>query len=266
MKKILCLTLAALVAFASCRAPEDKLVILHVNDTHSHFDPLRDGRCGIIERAVLVDSVRAARGGSNVLLLHAGDFSQGSSYFTILHGDLEIDAINAMRYDCVTLGNHEFDNGIEDLGRRLSSLQCPVVCANYDFSPFEAGKYITPFAIVKKAGMKIGIIGLLCELGSMVNKETADRLPRLGSDAEVADKWISYLKEVAGCDKVILLTHIGYEEDMQLAAQTHGADLVVGGHSHTLLDSLTVVKDASGRDVPVVTAECWGKYVGEFSF
>lgn len=268
MKKIklyLALALAA-VALAACSAPGSKLVILHANDTHSHFDPLRDGTGGIIERAAFVDSVRARRGVNNVLLLHAGDFSQGTSYFTVLNGDLEIKALNAMGYDCVTLGNHEFDNGLEDLGRRLASVQCPVVCANYDFTPFEAGKYITPYAIVEKAGLKIGIIGLLCDVSTCVSRETADRMPNLGDNAEIANKWAKYLKEEALCDKVILLTHIGYEVDVPLAAQLHNVDLIVGGHSHTFLEDLTPCRDADGKPLPVVTDGCWGLEMGEFSF
>jgi len=259
------LTLVAL-ALCACRTPESRLVILHVNDTHSHFDPLRDGTGGVIERAAYVDSVRARRGARNVLLLHAGDFSQGTSYFTILNGDLEISVINAMGYDCVTLGNHEFDNGLEELARRLQSLQCPVVCANYDFTPFEAGKYITPYTIVRKAGLNIGIVGLLCDVSSVVSRETADRMPRLGTDAEVANKWAKYLKEEALCDKVILLTHIGHEEDKALAAEVRNVDLIVGGHSHTFLEEPAICTDADGNPLPVITDGCWGLEMGEFSF
>ena len=266
MRKHLLALAAAALCLAACSAPGSRLVILHANDTHRHLDPLRDGTGGVIERAAYVDSVRAKRGAGNVLLLHAGDFSQGTSYFTILNGDLEIDVINAMGYDCVCLGNHEFDNGLEELGRRLSALQCPVVCANYDFTPFEAGKYIAPYTIVRKAGISIGIIGLLCDVSSVVSRETADRMPYLGPDEEVANKWAKYLKEEALCDKVILLTHIGYEEDVALAPKLHGVDLIVGGHSHTFLDAPTVCKDADGKPLPVITDGCWGLEMGEFSF
>ena len=266
MRKHLLALAAAALCLAACSGPGSRLVILHANDTHSHLDPLRDGTGGVIERAAYVDSVRAKRGAGNVLLLHAGDFSQGTSYFTILNGDLEIDVLNAMGYDCVCLGNHEFDNGLEELGRRLSALQCPVVCANYDFTPFEAGKYIAPYTIVRKAGISIGIIGLLCDVSSVVSRETADRMPYLGPDEEVANKWAKYLKEEALCDKVILLTHIGYEEDVALAPKLHGVDLIVGGHSHTFLDAPTVCKDADGKPLPVITDGCWGLEMGEFSF
>ena len=107
MRKLIVLA-TLMLATVACM-PKHQLVIVHFNDTHSHFDPQRDGTGGVIERAAFVDSVRAAEGPGNVLLLHAGDFGQGSSYFTELHGDLEIDMINAMGYDCITLGNHEFD-------------------------------------------------------------------------------------------------------------------------------------------------------------
>lgn len=114
-------------------AAQKRLTILHVNDTHSHLEPERsgehEGMGGVIERAAYRDSVVKADGKRNVLLLHAGDFDQGTSYFSVLGGDIEIDLINAMKYDCVTLGNHEFDNGVDELARRLAKIKCPVVCA-----------------------------------------------------------------------------------------------------------------------------------------
>lgn len=134
-----------------------ELTILHLNDTHSHIDPERSGKHagkgGVVEQALYIDEVRAEEGKKNVLLLHAGDFSQGSSYFTELNGDLEIDILNAFKYDAVCLGNHEFDNGIDELARRLGNLKVPVVCANYDFSASPLAKYVKPYVIVKKAGL-----------------------------------------------------------------------------------------------------------------
>lgn len=257
---------AAVLCTLLCSCSHD-LVIVHMNDTHSHFDPLRDGRTGIVERTVIVDSIRRANGVKNTLLLHAGDFSQGSSYFTMLHGDLEIDAINAMGYDCVTLGNHEFDNGIEDLGRRLSGLECPVVCANYDFSTFEAGKYITPYTILQKAGRKIGIIGVLCDISTVVSREIADRIPALET-VETVNKWAAYLKNEEKCDLVIALTHIGLGiegtlDDLALVPQTRDVDLVVGGHSHTFIDDIVWVKNLDGKEIPIVQDGCWGYEVAE---
>ncbi len=247
------------------------LVILHVNDTHSHEEPLRDGGTqggmgGVIERAAYVDSVRTAVGKKNVLLLHAGDYSQGTSYFTELGGDIEIDLINAMKYDVVTLGNHEFDNGIDELARRLDNLRCPVVCANYDFSELVLGKYVKPYAIVRKGGLKIGVIGLLTDVTRVVQKSIADKMKRY-DDIEVANKWADYLKNEEHCDMVIALTHIGFDSvgmnDPALVAGTRNIDLVVGGHSHTFLTDAEYRDNLDGSPVPIVQDGCWGLFVGQ---
>ena len=149
MKKIIILIA---VISASVVADAQNLTILHLNDTHSHVDPQRSGdykgRGGFIEQAAYIDSVRTADGKRNVLLLHAGDFSQGTSYFTELGGDIEIDLLNAAGYDVVTLGNHEFDNGPVELARRLKNLDAEVVCANYDFAGSALDGLVKPWTIV----------------------------------------------------------------------------------------------------------------------
>lgn len=269
MKHII--TVLVSILAASALGFSQDLVILHVNDTHSHEEPLRDGgeqggMGGVIERAAYVDSVRAAVGKKNVLLLHAGDYSQGTSYFTELGGDIEIDLINAMKYDVVTLGNHEFDNGIEELARRLGNLKCPVVCANYDFSELVLGKYVKPYAIVRKGGMKIGVIGLLTDVTRVVQRSIADKMKRF-DDIEVANKWADYLKNEEHCDMVIALTHIGFDSvgmnDPALVAGTRNIDLVVGGHSHTFLTDAEYRDNLDGRPVPIVQDGCWGLFVGQ---
>lgn len=269
MKHIISVLVSILAACALGFSQD--LVILHVNDTHSHEEPLRDGGTqggmgGVIERAAYVDSVRTAVGKKNVLLLHAGDFSQGTSYFTELGGDIEIDLINAMKYDVVTLGNHEFDNGIDELARRLGNLRCPVVCANYDFSELVLGKYVKPYAIVRKGGMKIGVIGLLTDVTRVVQKSIADKMKRF-DDIEVANKWADYLKNEEHCDMVIALTHIGFDSvgmnDPALVAGTRNIDLVVGGHSHTFLTDAEYRNNLDGRPVPIVQDGCWGLFVGQ---
>lgn len=269
MKHIISVLVSILAATALGFSQD--LVILHVNDTHSHEEPLRDGGVqggmgGVIERAAYVDSVRAAVGKKNVLLLHAGDYSQGTSYFTELGGDIEIDLINAMKYDVVTLGNHEFDNGIEELARRLGNLKCPVVCANYDFSELVLGKYVKPYAIVRKGGMKIGVIGLLTDVTRVVQRSIADKMKRF-DDIEVANKWADYLKNEEHCDMVIALTHIGFDSvgmnDPALVAGTTNIDLVVGGHSHTFLTDAEYRNNLDGRPVPIVQDGCWGLFVGQ---
>lgn len=262
--------IAALLT-VSLLAGAQELTILHLNDTHSHIEPERSGSSkglgGVIEQAAYIDSVRCADGKRNVLLLHAGDFSQGTSYFTELNGDLEIDVINAMGFDAVCLGNHEFDNGLDELARRLNDLKVPVLCANYDFSTTPLESLVRPYTIVRKSGKKIGIIGLLTDLSSVVDKDIAAKL-KYEHPAETADRYASELK-AKGCDLVVCLTHLGYEgefyTDRQLAESTRFVDVIVGGHSHTFLTDLVKVRNLDDKDVIIVTDGKWGMNIGKLS-
>ena len=248
---------------------QKRLTILHFNDTHSHLEPERTGDetglGGAIERAACRDSIVKADGKRNVLFLHAGDFSQGTSYFSVLGGDIEVDLINALKYDCITLGNHEFDNGVDELARRMSKVKCPVVCANYDFSQLPLGAYVRPYAIVRKAGMRIGIIGLMPDITTLVSHEVSSKIPAF-DNSEVVNKWASYLREEKKCDLVIALTHIGYDDgpynDFSLVRGSRGIDIVVGGHSHTFIDRPGYERDLDGKLVPIVQAGCWGLEMG----
>ena len=272
---IVCILAGAALSIFVVRVIADRkasITILHVNDTHSQLEPVRSGEYaglgGELERAAYIDSVRRADGPDNVLVLHAGDYFQGSSYFSEFGGTVEIQTLNAIHYDAVTLGNHEFDNGLEALGERLSSLECPVVVCNYDFSPFEAGKYIKPYVIVEKAGKKIGIVGVLCKLKDMVAGNIADRVPEYDMIPTV-QKYVDMLREE--CDLIVALTHIGYVEhnpgditDPQLVAATRGIDIVIGGHSHTFLEEPDWVENLDGKKVPIVQTGYMGCYMGEF--
>lgn len=266
MKRFLLILVCLLSVAAGASA--QRLVIIHVNDTHSHLDPERngdeEGRGGIIERAAYIDSVRAAVGKNNVLLLHGGDWNQGSPYYTIYNGDLEVDLINALKYDCLTLGNHEFDNGIDDLARRVRKIKSPVVCANYDFTPFDMGrKGVPPYTIVRKGGMKIGIIGMLTDITKVVAYETASRVPKADlSDAEVITKWASFLRNDKKCDMVIVLSHMGLDEDLDVIPGIRGVDIIVGGHSHTFMNGMEYRTDLDGKEIPVIQDGCWGLSFG----
>ena len=254
--------------FAAAAIYAQNLTILHFNDTHSHIDPQRSGDYkgmgGVIEQGAFIDSVRLADGRRNVLLLHAGDFGQGTSYFTELGGNIEIDVMNSLGFDVVCLGNHEFDNGKEELARRLGNLKADVVCANYDFSGTVLSSHVRPYAIVRKAGLKIGIIGLLTDIRRVVDKGIADDLV-YNDPAEVTLRWAEYLKNVKGCDMVICLSHLGYEEDRELAAAVRNVDVIVGGHTHTLLNKLQKVKDLDGKEVVIVQNWKWGLNVGKLT-
>ncbi len=265
MKKTI-FALCAFVAALSLDAQE--LTILHVNDTHSHIDPQRSGdekgRGGVVEQAAYIDEVRSEEGRRNVLLLHAGDYGQGTSYFTELGGDIEIDVMNAMKFDVSCLGNHEFDNGIEELARRLRNLKNPVVCANYDFTGTAVEGLVKPYVIVRKAGLKIGVIGLLTDVKKVVDKDIARQLA-YQEPAPVVNRLAACLKNEKGCDFVICLSHLGFHEDKELASRISNVDVIVGGHSHTLLDDEVYVRDLDGDDVVVVQNWKWGLNVGHLT-
>ena len=267
--KRLFLILTVLVCSVSLSA--QNLTILHLNDTHSHIEPERAGTLaghgGVIEQAAYVDSVRTAEGAANVMLLHAGDFSQGSSYFTELGGDLEIDIINAMAYDAVCLGNHEFDNGINELARRLTNIKVPVVCANYNFKGSPLENLIKPYTIMEKAGRKIGVIGLLTDLSDVVSADVSVVI-KYQDPKDALNLYAAELKS-KGCDLVIALTHLGYEgeayTDFELASVTRNVDIIVGGHSHTDLKDYGQTVNLDGKKVIIVTDGKWGLNIGKLT-
>ena len=265
--KRLVMIIAALSVFVAAHAQD--LVIVHMNDTHSHIDPERSGKHagkgGVIEQAAYIDEVRSEVGKKNLLLVHAGDFSQGTSYFTELGGNIEIDVLNAMGFDVVCLGNHEFDNGMDELARRLRMLKADVVCANYDFTGTPLEALVKPYVIIRKAGRKIGIIGLLPDLMDVVDAKIASQIVFL-SPAETVQKYAEYLKDEKNCDLVVLLSHLGYEGEpytaRELAGVTGNVDVIVGGHSHTKLKDKKVFKNMDGEDVIIVTDWKWGLQIG----
>lgn len=262
MKKTIFIVLAVLAAIS---LDAQNLTILHLNDTHSHVDPERSGEYkglgGAVEQAAYIDSVRTADGRKNVLLLHGGDFSQGTSYFTELGGNIEIDLLNAAGYDVVTLGNHEFDNGSVELARRLRNIDAEVVCANYDFAGTPLEGLVKPYTVVKRAGLKIGIIGLLTDISRVVDKKLVGELV-YQEPASVVNRYAELLRKEEGCDLVLCLSHLGFSLDTEVAAQIRNVDVIVGGHSHTELDEMEKVKDLDGKEVVIVQDWCWGMSVG----
>ena len=269
MKRIFTLLFVSMIAFA---VSAQDLTILHLNDTHSHIDPQRGGKNpgqgGVIEQAAVVDSVRMAVGKKNVLLVHAGDFSQGTSYFSELNGDIEVNVLNAMQFDAVTLGNHEFDNGVAEIARRIRNLDAPVVCANYDFAGTQLEGLVQPYVVVKKSGKKIGIIGLLTDVSTVVDKSVADLLTYM-DPIEATNRYADFLKNQKKCDFIVCLSHLGYDHgehtDCEIAPKLRNVNVIISGHSHTKLDDLTRVKDLDGKDVIIVSDWRWGLEVGQLS-
>lgn len=262
--------LSALVIFScSLDAHARKLVILHTNDTHSQIEVVRSGKGigkgGVHQRAEFFAKIKAEN--ENVLILDAGDYNQGTPYFTVFKGDLEVQVMNELGYEVVTLGNHEFDNGLDELARRLRNAKYTTVCANYDFTDTPLKDIIKPYVVIERGGLKIGIFGITTDLKTLVAKQNIKGM--VYEDAyEVTDAMALKLRKELGCDLVIALTHIGYSgypnqlSDINLAQKTENVDIIIGGHSHTFLKSEKIYKNRAGKDVVIVQTGAQGEYVG----
>lgn len=246
------------------------LVILHTNDVHSNIEPLASGRNagkgGFQRRANYIKSIRETH--ANVLLLDAGDYNQGTPYYTLFKGEAEIMLYNAMGYDAVCLGNHEFDDGQELLAKRLERAEFQTLCANYDFSRSPLKKVVKPYTIIEKGGKKIGIIGVLLDLKGYV-PESARAGIKYKNPIGVVNKLAKKLKTKDKCHIVIVLSHLGYDggtkerpSDTELAKYTKNVDLIIGGHSHTFLEEPTIVKNSAGKDVVINQTGAHGVFVG----
>lgn len=266
--------LIALLVITAPAVDAQRLIILHTNDTHSQIEPIRVGRDkgfgGVERRMEYIRQVREQYGKKRVLLLDAGDYNQGTPYFTVAKGDLEMELVNAMKYDVVTLGNHEFDNGQQELARRLKKARFTTLTCNYDFSNTCLRKLVKPYTIVRRGGMKIGIVGATSYLEGNVMHSHLDGMKRLNTIAEV-NRWADFLKNRKKCDLVIFLSHLGYRGGTQdrpsdeiLVAASRNIDLVIGGHSHTFIKAPLIIKDLDGKEVPIVQAGCQGVQVGKF--
>lgn len=254
-----------------------KITILHTNDVHSHIDPFgpNDGRNankgGVARRAVLIDSIRKEN--PSTLLFDAGDIFQGTPYFNFYGGELEFKLMSMLNYDLATIGNHDFDNGIDGLYAQLPHANFEFVSANYDFTNTVMDTHVKPYKIFVRDGIKIGVFGLGIELQRLVlkdhYKETVYNNP-----IEIAQDMSRILKEDEQCDLVICLSHLGYNyrnepetaSDLVVARSTKNIDLIIGGHTHTFLPKPTVEKNTVGKNVLVNQVGAYGIYLGRIDF
>ncbi|HEX8270868.1 MAG TPA: metallophosphatase [Flavobacterium sp.] len=257
-------------------APKQKhLTILHTNDVHSYIDPFpadhpkNANMGGIARRSAIIESVRKEN--SNVLLLDAGDIFQGTPYFNYYGGELEMKLMSMMGYDLGTMGNHDFDNGIDGFYAQLPHAKFDFVSANYDFRNTVLDGIVKTYKIFNKNGIKVGVFGLGIELAGLVDKKLYKETKHIDA-LETAREMTRILKKERKCDLVICLSHLGYEysndriSDMKIAAQTSDIDLIIGGHTHTFLTKPTVTKNAAGKDVLVNQAGCYGINLGRIDF
>ncbi|WP_346882102.1 metallophosphatase [uncultured Algibacter sp.] len=254
-----------------------KITILHTNDVHSHIDPFgsQDGRNankgGVARRASLIESIRKEN--PNTLLLDAGDIFQGTPYFNYYGGELEFKLMSKLKYDAATIGNHDFDNGIDGLYAQLPHAEFQFITANYDFSNTIMDTHTKPYKIFKKGDIKIGVFGLGIELTGLVDplmfKETKYLDP-----IEITQDMTRILKTEKHCDLIICLSHLGYHyknnpnkiDDLKLAKATKDIDLIIGGHTHTFLTKPTIIKNSEDKNVLVNQVGCYGINLGKIDF
>lgn len=264
--------IALLTAMAAGAKKHRQLVILHTNDVHSCVLPLNPnladtmlaGRGGFLRRVAMIKEQRQQH--PDLLLFDSGDFSQGSAFYTMFKGEVEVGLMNEMGYDAATLGNHEFDFGLDNLASRIRQANFPIVCSNFDCTGTQLEGLLKPYIVIKRNGVKIGVFALSPNLKGLVFDAYHEGITFL-DPAETAQKYIDKLRKEEKCDLVICISHLGWEEadytDGQMLSLTEGCDLVLGGHSHTYMQALEYAPDKNGKPVPVDQNGRHGAFVGK---
>jgi 5'-nucleotidase len=267
--------LAAFKAFPaelSARKKVIKLTILHTNDVHSHIepfpanDPKHPNIGGAARRAALIKKIRQEE--QNVLLFDAGDIFQGTPYFNKFGGELEFKLMSEMGYDAAAIGNHDFDNGIEGLAKMLPNANFPLLCANYDFTGTIMEGKCLPSKIFNKDGLKVGVFGLGIDPEGLIDKRLYSGMKFL-DPVQTAAVYSHKLKKEMACDVVICLSHLGFKyasnkiSDLSLAKRSKNIDIIIGGHTHTFLDTPQLHKNSDGEDVIVSQAGWAGLRLGK---
>jgi len=269
--------LSAVASPLSLQAAEVKtpLTILHTNDVHSHIEPFADddkkypGLGGAAYRATILDNIR--KKSDNVLVLDAGDIFQGTPYFNFFQGDLEIDLMNKMRYDAATIGNHDFDGGIDTLAKQITRSNFPFVNCNYDFTNTPVAGKVHKHVVIKKGKLKIGITGCGVELNGLVPDKLYVNTKYL-DPVKCVQEQVDILKYEKKCHLIICLSHLGYKydnakvSDIVLAKQTTNIDLIIGGHTHTFLEKPDVQKNKDGKDVLINQVGWAGIQIGQLEY
>lgn len=265
-------TLLAPSLLSAQRRNDIRLVILHTNDTHSNMDPFPanhsryPGMGGVTRRAALIEKIRSEE--DHVLLLDSGDIFQGTPYFNKYKGVLEMKVLTEMKYDAATMGNHDFDIGMEGFLHAKQFANFPFVSANYDFSATVLKDEVVPHIVLRRDRLKIGIFGLGINLtGLVADNNHAGMIYR--DPVEIARDQVAALRQQQ-CDLIICLSHLGYEypnepemiSDRKLAEQTEGIDIILGGHTHTFLETPVIMKNAAGENVLINQVGYAGLYLG----
>lgn len=277
IKKAGAASLLTLLPTAPLWAAEDdsvkKITILHTNDTHSRIEPFEvsssspySGKGGYARRAKLIQQIRQEE--KNTLLLDAGDVFQGTPYFNMFKGELEFKLMSKMGYEAMTLGNHEFDNGLQGLKDQFKFKNFPIINSNYDFTNTILEGHIEKYRIFWKDGVKIGVFGLGVNLKGLVSNNSFGEMKYL-DPVEITQEMTRILREEEKCDLVLCLSHLGYEysdpqiiSDCRLAVETSGIDIIIGGHTHTFLERPQEFINKAGKTVLVNQVGFAGLFLG----
>ena len=272
MKKIFLSCLVAVMTSVGIQAQDKQLVVLHTNDTHSTIMPLNPnladknvaGYGGYIRRLEFLKQQRQQA--PDLLYFDSGDFSQGSPYYTLFKGDVEVGLMNMMGIDAATIGNHEFDYGIDNMARLFKKANFPIVCANYDFTGTLLEGIVKPYVIIKRNGVKIGVFGLSLQLDGLVEKTTCQGVTFL-DPVKKGIEMATFLKKKKKCDVVICVSHLGWDTDLdddeEMIKGSRYIDLVLGGHSHSYFKDVKYVTDLDGMQVAVDQNGKHGVWIGK---
>ena len=249
-----------------------QLVILHTNDTHSTILPLNPnidnkdlaGRGGFLRRINMIKEQRSQN--PSLLLFDSGDFSQGSGYYTLFKGEVEVGLMNQMGYDAATIGNHEFDFGMDNMAKLFRMANFPIVCSNYDCTGTVLEGLVKPYIVINRDGVKIGVFALAPPLKGLVFDGNCEGITYL-DPAETGQKYIDILRKQEKCDLVICISHLGWAvseyPDERFLSLTEGCDLVLGGHTHTYMQELEYAPDKNGKRIPVDQNGKHGAFIGK---
>ena len=256
-------------------AQEDliKITILHTNDMHSRIEPFSSGKFkgfgGMAQRSSIINEIRKKE--KNVLLFDAGDIFQGTPYFNYYGGEIEFKLMSEMKYDAATLGNHDFDNGLDGLKKQLKHASFPFLTSNYDFKKTILRNKFKSYKVFEKQGVKIGVFGLGIELDGLVPKELYKETKYI-DPILVANKFSDKLKNKLNCDLVICLSHLGLEyqsnkvSDIMVAKNTKNIDLIIGGHTHTFLEKPIITTNLENKKVIINQVGWGGINIGKIDF
>ncbi|MBR5395364.1 MAG: metallophosphatase [Bacteroidaceae bacterium] len=261
MRRIYLLYIVCFLFSIAGASQESSLFIVHTSDTHSCVEPIspnfsdtaQANKGGYMRRVVLLEEMRREHP-DNLLLLDCGDFSQGSAYYNLYMGEVEVRLMNLMHYDACTIGNHEFDFGLENLARLIRMAEFPFVCCNYDFSGTPCEGLVKPYITIERAGVRVGIFGVCPQPEGLITKHNYEGM-RYIHPAQAAQPIIDRLRKEEHCDIVICLSHLGWgnisDMDIDFVSHTTGLDVLLGGHTHTYFTEPHYLHDKKGHEVLV---------------